>query len=1060
MTNRNYHLPFLQSLSRYFINSQTCLSNNVSILIALFTILFLTLYSQPVEGYSEKGHANAARWALNVLKEADTEKQYEETYLPFFSGADREVVIGGGGKRGGGVKTLVQGAADEDYGVVDGNERSFRHYYNFKTNEGVRFSNLFNAWLGAGAAVRHPGLPDWAPTWAVMLMPGNYSVRYPGAKDWAWNGAGSNTLRTWQGAIKAYDYSDSSRQEAYWRLGHVVHLVADMVEPDHITNTPHWGSSFALPEDLDKFDIPKNIKAIVRFFLFHSRPISPKDMEKELEKIPMEELGPGEKFLLKILFETIDISHGNRLAGYEWAAEEKVSFHPLFADQPNRILKKSSFDYYFDRLAEISLKTIQSPPTWVSREPFSIPIGLLGGIDPDKRYAPSGVAWETLQLGAEALSQMPAINRNDAVEIARYRRLASYLISYSAHYNAGLIQWYYDIVNPPPFVRKVTLKQRGRILYEDEWVNCYWSEKTGVHDGQPAEKYAYTYQYKKLDGRAHKIYINKMLSADVPAEIIIEFGPRYGSPKAASDLSSAPLLRSPERILENSIRVVIGDKRIKGSLDRTGGIWTGYFTPAVPGDRLEWLYNIEIKAKDVHYHQPYRLVNLYTRINGLEDSNLDTEPDTVARVKLDTEYNWEGYEIGTDRTHQFKVHSAIATVDILSIKPLVDNMKELNVKHFHTVGEDILSSQSASELNPSYTYLKTPMEIDAGQRISLELEYAVYANPLQDVSVNISPSIAGWLHWSGREKPDPVKMTPVFKRFRMGENQTERIEKAMISLPMQYPTGDNNRSDFHDLILEVTVNGLNDHPLILMNAFDVKGPGTDLQGTGQLDLCVRESDGKTAYSGELQVTLSSMTGRAQYTANFSGNTCSSESEPEFTRLPLDKYKVTVRALGDKDLYIKPRTGAATVSLFKWNPRDRQVRPAFSAVITLDKGIKKKKPRFISETKIKNKEDTAVPLTAPEPGNSVPGTTDLPSNAGIPAGDVSSPGETASDTPGRIGQTGQEGIPDPRTREQCIRLLCPNCGELLFFGTLDEPCMKCIESNDPRIPRCMEGYNDY
>ncbi|MBU1341321.1 MAG: hypothetical protein KKE44_04775 [Proteobacteria bacterium] len=811
MTSRYCHLLFLRQLSNTITrNKLFWITNTFIYLMALFLITF-PLCPKHANGYSEKGHATAAKWSLMVLEKADKNRQYEEVYLPFFSGADREVKVGGGGENGGGIKTLIQGAADEDFGVVDGNERSFRHYYDPKINKGVRFSNLFNVWLALDAAVRHPGLSDEAPAWEGLWVPGNYVARYSGAKEWARNGAGSQTLRTWQGAIEAYDYSDSSRQEAYWRLGHVVHLVADMAEPDHITNTPHGGSSFSLPKDFDKIRLPTGIKEILRKVIIWS-------------DLPLEDLLPAEKMILQHLFKMEDTPHGKKLAGYEWVAEEGLNFHSPYANQPDKILKYKNFEDYFDKLADISKKTIQSPPVWVSGEPFKVPLGLIGIIDPGKRYAPSGLTLESFQLGAEILAQIPAIDLNDTAEVARYRRLASYLISCSAPFNAGLIQWYHDIINPPPFVRKVTLKQRGRTYYESEWINSSWSDEEGVHDRQPSEKYKYTYQYKILDGRTQKTYVNKMLRADVPTEIIIEFGPRYGPPKVSSDPSSAPLLHSPERIREDSIQVEIGDKRVKGSLYRTGGIWTGHFTPVVPEDRPDWLYNIEIKAKDVHYHQPSRLVNPWTKIDGMEESNLDTEPGSPARVKIDSPYNWKGYEPGNDRSHQIKVHSSIATVDILSIKPLSDNLKELNVKHFHNLGEAILSSQGASELTPSYTHLTTPMKIKAGERISLELEYAVYANPLQEVSVRIAPSISGWLHWSGKEKPDPIIMMPVVKRLRMGENQTEKVERIVISMPMPYPTGDDQRSNFHDLILEVSVNGLNDHPLILFDAFDVQGP--------------------------------------------------------------------------------------------------------------------------------------------------------------------------------------------------------------------------------------------
>ncbi|MBU2628369.1 MAG: hypothetical protein KKE61_07120, partial [Proteobacteria bacterium] len=178
----------------------------------------------------------------------------------------------------------------------------------------------------------------------------------------------------------------------------------------------------------------------------------------------------------------------------------------------------------------------------------------------------------------------------------------------------------------------------------------------------------------------------------------------------------------------------------------------------------------------------------------------------------------------------------------------------------------------------------------------------------------------------------------------------------------------------------------------------------------------------------------------------------------FDRLPLDKYQVFVKALGDKDSYSKPRNATKTVSLFKWNPRDRQVTPAFPAKIILGKGTKK--PKFIVKTKIKNKGEMSVLSPPPEPSQDAPKPTDTGISTGMSANDASSPDETVADSPVRAGTTGEKERPTPRTREECIRLMCPNCKSLLFFGTLDEPCMSCIESTEHRLSRCMEGYNDY
>ena len=93
-----------------------------------------------------------------------------------------------------------------------------------------------------------------------VYLDGVFRWHYPSALEWARNGAGSKDLRNWEGAIEAYNYTASSRVEAYWRLGHVVHLLADMAEPDHASNVPHAASGFYYPKDFQK--ISKLVESI------------------------------------------------------------------------------------------------------------------------------------------------------------------------------------------------------------------------------------------------------------------------------------------------------------------------------------------------------------------------------------------------------------------------------------------------------------------------------------------------------------------------------------------------------------------------------------------------------------------------------------------------------------------------------------------------------------------------------------------------------------------------------------------------------------------------------
>ena len=68
--------------------------------------------------------------------------------------------------------------------------------------------------------------------------------RYDGAERWALDGGDQEANPfTWERAIAAYGHGSlKAREEAYFRLGHVIHLLADMSEVDHATNTVHPAS--------------------------------------------------------------------------------------------------------------------------------------------------------------------------------------------------------------------------------------------------------------------------------------------------------------------------------------------------------------------------------------------------------------------------------------------------------------------------------------------------------------------------------------------------------------------------------------------------------------------------------------------------------------------------------------------------------------------------------------------------------------------------------------------------------------------------------------------------
>lgn len=81
------------------------------------------------------------------------------------------------------------------------------------------------------------------------------SGRCKSAVQWARDD--DNQFYTWRGAISSYGYSRAEKVEAYYRLGHVAHLIGDMSQPDHVHLEPHSFANMVshLSGGLDKYGL-------------------------------------------------------------------------------------------------------------------------------------------------------------------------------------------------------------------------------------------------------------------------------------------------------------------------------------------------------------------------------------------------------------------------------------------------------------------------------------------------------------------------------------------------------------------------------------------------------------------------------------------------------------------------------------------------------------------------------------------------------------------------------------------------------------------------------------
>lgn len=562
--------------------------------------------------YYEMGHARITQWAVRMLRVEDRDPgTYAEIYHPIYSGSlDAVSPLSHGNK------TLIQGAVDEDFGTVAENSRAFRHFYDPTQppqRRGLAFRDYFRMYLLEGESVTRPQ--------------GDY---YPDALEWARDSAGTLTLRNWAGALEAYDYSSSSRQEAYWRLGHVLHLVQDMAEPDHATATSHWGSGYSLPDDITV--IEQKLGAL-RYVL------------------PLVRTQLNEWYNRTRLDPTI---------GFEKFVEEYAI--PMQLDAQTALIpgsqRRANLEAYFQEMAASSQQLLRE-------RNISLPVGLRGPQDPHvvpglldaaRRSLPDErtrqdfdrLVNELYGGPSSLMAGFPAIRRNDPTDVEKFRDVASRLMTQAAQLNAGLLQDFYDLVNVPAFVEGVGVIQGGELKYFAHW-RPRWTTVTGIHDGQGAN-YPFRYTYEALQQREFVVEQNQPIVAGVPATLIVRFGPYQDTGSTLENTISQPV---PERVQD--VIVTISGTPVAGTMDADGTKWSGEFqvqgVGASGGERVLSL-PIGITARDTH---PHAIGPNGEQLDRSQRFVLDANPATPARLQAAYGYYWNGYEPGEDRNHAVQV---------------------------------------------------------------------------------------------------------------------------------------------------------------------------------------------------------------------------------------------------------------------------------------------------------------------------------------------------------------------------------------------------------------------
>jgi hypothetical protein len=388
----------------------------VLVLIAIFILVFTKQEPLPIaKAYEIPTHREFNEIAANLVEHYDTDDKYTEVYEAAH------------------ITRLRQGAGDEDEDYTwsgiptncnDG--RFMRHFY-------------------------QPGQPQGANN---GLLPPGYGARCTDAVTWALSSAsdpeaGNAGDLTWAGALDRYDYTDSSKEEAYLRVGHVAHLIGDMAQPDHVHVHPHPRQDYE-PWAIGNFTAP---------------PLGSMTIPVGITQL--------EDFVINVATNTYNAS--------------TFQGGPLAQNVTTPINPTSQLAQMFD--VSWDSGTWFTDDTWRLRNHTAAP-----GSDPfadwDDDFGRGYLDnewWETDQetggglfgagfyaLGGDVFDDAVPAFYGGAPNAAGLTLAQIYirdLPPVAIEHIAAMYQFFHDIANHPPYVQKITVTQAGNCVYEQHWEN-------------------------------------------------------------------------------------------------------------------------------------------------------------------------------------------------------------------------------------------------------------------------------------------------------------------------------------------------------------------------------------------------------------------------------------------------------------------------------------------------------------------------------------------------------------------------------------------------------------
>jgi hypothetical protein len=404
-------------------------------------------------------------------------------------------------------------------------------------------------------------------------------------------------------------------------LGHDIHLLQDQAEPDHSKLVPHPGSGYTEEEAYGMMYVCEimGAEAAVVAFTVAAAACGPWAWV----------CGPvAAAIAFGAAYGICEDSISANVKGYERLIED--SWRPSRIESRLRgatILTEPDYFSFFRNMAEFSSRKVDEL-----------------GLSSDFNFGNS--------LGCGLLPIIPPVPGCDPdIEPHRqepYLTLTDEVAAQAIRLGAGFIAYFYEVANPPPYVKKVTVAYGGSgllpISYEsgeappdDIRYYAHWIDRRGL--GLPTREF--------------QVVRNEPLDPARQAQIYLELGP------------PTPTLKGKK---VRRVELTIGGNPVNLREEETKDgrpYYFGYIPQTICADS-ERTYDIVIRAWDKSAH-------LNSRAHSGEE--IDANPATIARVDTNLDsFPLVEYEPGPDTFHHLRIapalYSLAVSLDSRAIPPV------------------------------------------------------------------------------------------------------------------------------------------------------------------------------------------------------------------------------------------------------------------------------------------------------------------------------------------------------------------------------------------------------